>query len=42
AEMLPLLAKILKCNISNFFTKNVAKTEMTDDLLEEQLTKIGG
>ncbi|EAC8114329.1 TPA: helix-turn-helix transcriptional regulator [Listeria monocytogenes] len=36
AEMLPLLAKILKCNISNFFTKNVAKTET------KKLTKTGG
>ncbi|EAE2689122.1 XRE family transcriptional regulator, partial [Listeria monocytogenes] len=36
AEMLPLLAKILKCNISNFFTKNVAKTETGD------FAKIGG
>ncbi|EAD4096380.1 XRE family transcriptional regulator [Listeria monocytogenes] len=27
AEMLPLLAKILKCNISNFFTKNVSEIE---------------
>ncbi|EAC8843133.1 XRE family transcriptional regulator [Listeria monocytogenes] len=36
AEMLPLLAKILKCNIANFFTKNVSKTEICD------LKKIGG
>jgi len=26
AEQLPLLAKIFKCKIENFFIKNVAKT----------------
>lgn len=28
AEHLPLLSKTLKCNLSDFFTKNVAKIEI--------------
>lgn len=30
AEMLPLLAKLLKCNITSFFTKNVSEIETPD------------
>lgn len=33
AEHLPLLAKILKCSISNFFVKDVAKTEMEQKVI---------
>ncbi|EAC4425291.1 XRE family transcriptional regulator [Listeria monocytogenes] len=36
AEMLPVLAKILKCNMKKFFTQNVSETET------KQLTKVGG
>lgn len=28
AEHLPMLSKVLKCKISNFFNQNVAKTEI--------------
>lgn len=30
AEMLPVLANILKCEIENFFTPEISKTEIRD------------